>query len=1156
MIGWLGDFFYSNIGAIGDEAWEKRVMSNLKKGDPSKGILFEHRNVRTSGTNTKYLAIENPKFSDQIGTEEYTYNGLFSYESYRVYEKYNPNEYYSTIGKKGFGYPIGRLKILQQNYPLPEKINPIPNFEISQIDLSFIDNAQVYFKKQNKFSKDQAREILYKFHGYFGHLQYKRIEGNKTADDIFNHLVMCENMIKENIGEVNYEYLFYNNNKVFEDRPVYLTQEYRNAFAINRYSVKEIQDVEEFREYVLKKVTGGIRRLNDTINAYNKLLTAKSYKDLENLRISSGLVKRFAELRFSFDVVNTYIPPEIEAEIKNKEGIRNRGLVQAFFEGDPNIYKYIKPYIANFNQLPPEVKSKAKVKQAKKTAVYQKPKDTPNKVAPMETPTVEPMKTAAPTTTVQSDNVLEYKLSKHTKTGEDLHTVKMLKNLSRDQFLELKKKAKAKDGYYSKYAKAFIFNTKADALQFAGVPESKSMPMPMPTPIVTATPKAKGKNYQEAVKIGKDNYVLDLGFVKLKHRENFGYNVKNGKKIIQLNNSIFLKSDILKSPSKYDIDNVIEKLDIDFVDVDFEYLDAAVNLIDNDFPNEFKYLINELLKKGTLTASDLMFFNKKPEFSNDNTDKENIEIFNNWIGDKYQISQSVRTKFFELIKIRLLKNSLSLNIVYFQSTLNQYKQLIDKLLNKDVKIESEEVTTVIKAAPKTAPITKEKPKAVFKPKAKPKAAPKAKAKAIRMKRSSQNRQTIYKKADIKRLFNETLTECNDGTVSTSGSCNWHGGVKGKYQFTKGNFKECDYLGYQYANSVLVPLGEIKTREDVFQNRTTAFSSKSSKKIQEAVKNKVFKWELFDPIILWVDAAGELGTKNQIYVLSGHSRFAAFKVLAKEYTNFRKIPAKILKDITLEEAVDVALNSNTLATPETEVERSTYFARLRENGIDEKTIEKKLKNTEGANWKNIYAYSFLNPNGKAINMLSLMQESDDDSLNKARSIANWIGITRSVYPQLTNAHEDEMYDFLFGGAFDTYRRRNDWLDKVDDVVRRLSFMGEFDSSKPLNLRNLGGQSSVELEYNKQLSIQQKKVSEMQRDRNSKLKQLKNQGANQQEINRIISPIDDTIRYQQVKLQELIQQKSKVREAAKNQGNLFAGIGRVRYHKVSNMQNYMF
>lgn len=530
--------------------------------------------------------------------------------------------------------------------------------------------------------------------------------------------------------------------------------------------------------------------------------------------------------------------------------------------------------------------------------------------------------TTTPTTTEQTTSKdLEYQLKKHTKTGEDLHTVKMIKSFDRDEYLNLKQKAKAAGGYYSKYIKAFVFKTEAAARTFAG--------------------------------------------------------------------------DQAKAPGT-----------------------------------------SPGTSPGTTQKTEMMSKTMPP-----------------------------KTKKTKKVKVR-------------------------------------------------------------------------------------GRKTIYKKSEIESLFRDTMTECRDGTVSTSGSCNWHGGVKGDYVFTKGNFEDCKYLGYQYANSVLVPLEVIKTKEDVFQNRTTAFSNKSSKKIQEAVKNKKFKWELFDPILLFLDGMGELGVKNQLYVLSGHSRFAAFKKLSKDYINFKAIPAKIIVNISLSEAIEIALNSNTLATPETEVERASYFARIRQKGIDEKTIEKKLKNTEGANWKNIYAYSFLNPAGKAINMLSLMQESDDDSLNKARSIANWIGITRSQYRQLTNEHENEMYDFLFGGGYDTYKRRNDWLDKVNDVVSRLTFMGEFDNTKPLNLRNLGGQSEVELQYNRQLSEQKKKVAEMRKERNVKLKQLKKQGADQSDINRIIRPIDDAIRYQEVKLQELIQKKSKVQEAVKNQGNLFAVNG-IRYNRFSNV-----
>lgn len=54
----------------------------------------------------------------------------------------------------------------------------------------------------------------------------------------------------------------------------------------------------------------------------------------------------------------------------------------------------------------------------------------------------------------------------HTKTGKDLFAVKLTTRVDADMFGVLKQRAKANDGYYSKFSRAFLFDTPEDAEAF------------------------------------------------------------------------------------------------------------------------------------------------------------------------------------------------------------------------------------------------------------------------------------------------------------------------------------------------------------------------------------------------------------------------------------------------------------------------------------------------------------------------------------------------------------------------------------------------------------------------------------------------------------------------------------------------------------------
>lgn len=118
----------------------------------------------------------------------------------------------------------------------------------------------------------------------------------------------------------------------------------------------------------------------------------------------------------------------------------------------------------------------------------------------------------------------------------------------------------------------------------------------------------------------------------------------------------------------------------------------------------------------------------------------------------------------------------------------------------------------------------------------------------------------------------------------------------------------------------IPLQDVHTDEKRFQNRKKQFSQAS---FDEMVNN--FDPNAFDPINVW-----QAPTDHRYYVLSGHSRLAAFRELNKRHGDkFAKIPARIITGIE-QYAIDYARNSHSRSTPEEIWERAKYYRVLSAN----------------------------------------------------------------------------------------------------------------------------------------------------------------------------------------------------------------------------------
>lgn len=186
--------------------------------------------------------------------------------------------------------------------------------------------------------------------------------------------------------------------------------------------------------------------------------------------------------------------------------------------------------------------------------------------------------------------------------------------------------------------------------------------------------------------------------------------------------------------------------------------------------------------------------------------------------------------------------------------------------------------------------------------------------------------------------------------------------------------EHNYDRYESSTFLLprnIPLDEVFLNQKEFQNRQKPYSEESVQKIIDSVLKGEFFPEIFDPIVVRPDS-----TTKELYILSGHSRYEAFKRLNTNHRDhpivqmyiskypglFSHVPSRIIQGASYQQAKTIAQISNVLATPETDIERAKLYRNKRNLGENKASIEEFGKKYEGKNRQKVKAYSYLNPNG--------------------------------------------------------------------------------------------------------------------------------------------------------------------------------------------------
>ncbi len=265
----------------------------------------------------------------------------------------------------------------------------------------------------------------------------------------------------------------------------------------------------------------------------------------------------------------------------------------------------------------------------------------------------------------------------------------------------------------------------------------------------------------------------------------------------------------------------------------------------------------------------------------------------------------------------------------------------------------------------------------------------------------------------------------------------------------------------------VPLQDVFVDIENFQNRRKPYGEYSVQGIVDAVKRWEFKRKMFTPALLRRNGDGKL------YVLAGHSRHEAFKRLATTYDNdidvqtyclrhnchFKELPSLILNDIDFDDAKMVALMSNALATAETDVERATVYRHMRMMQRDKKSIEEFGKKCEKSNRSRIRAFSYLAPDGLAMDMVYAF-ETGEDSNYVIKRISYRLGELRRKNPDVSDIHERELFDRLLNKwAYGKNKDKSEinkmevFIEIVENHIQQLKAHNKFDPNALLNINQI-------------------------------------------------------------------------------------------------------
>ncbi len=265
--------------------------------------------------------------------------------------------------------------------------------------------------------------------------------------------------------------------------------------------------------------------------------------------------------------------------------------------------------------------------------------------------------------------------------------------------------------------------------------------------------------------------------------------------------------------------------------------------------------------------------------------------------------------------------------------------------------------------------------------------------------------------------------------------------------------------------VRVPLESIYTDVKRFQMRDTDAGEETVRRIVED-----FDPKKLDPLKLWKDPQS-----GRLFVLAGHSRLKGLR----KRGDIADAPAYIYEGISEEEARKIAFESNSQAQANTDTEN----ARVLRETSSPKERKARARELFGKNAQLIYALSFLKPDGKLMDALRSVEAAENvQARNNMKTMAEWIGQARANMPDLTDAHESEMYAWLMEhynpGSVrmrGKVQKKTEFLDIIGRKVQALDFSPE----RPLNLQNFVARSDTRQEFEQDIKDAEATIKDLDR-----------------------------------------------------------------------------
>lgn len=353
----------------------------------------------------------------------------------------------------------------------------------------------------------------------------------------------------------------------------------------------------------------------------------------------------------------------------------------------------------------------------------------------------------------------------------------------------------------------------------------------------------------------------------------------------------------------------------------------------------------------------------------------------------------------------------------------------------------------------------------------------------------------------------------------------------------------------------IPIKDLTVSLEDFQGRTEAYSSTTYNRILNEVKEGIFNFSALPAIMVWKD-----NRTGKWVILGGHSRTAAFTELSQgnqpmdpkyKPSDFNTIAAQIFVadsyEDALEQAKKVAQESN-LAGQQSDIDFAfKVVAPLRASSANPTKYWEKMDDLFGGNKMTVHKLSFLNPDGKAVSMLKATKNlSDRQQKATVETIATYIGKARERMPELTNAHENELYDWLTRVFAEDAKAKKEgrqlnsqvstetkFLDLIGSRVMRLGWTPD----QPLNLDLVGTKSTYQTTFDETKAEKEKQIKDLQQAYNDERMKLIKLNWPSDKIEEKLQQQELYIIRLQRELAAYLQTSSAVQEATKNELNLF-------------------